>query len=334
MHGPLLQPRSPDDWQRFCSLPGLSPLTQDICQRHAPDASWLLFALSGPKARCSLWWNRTPPHDGQRLGLIGHYAARDAAAAGELLQKACDQLAEHGCTVAVGPMDGNTWRRYRLLTERGAEPPFFLEPDNPDDWPAHFTDNGFTPLAQYYSALNSDLNQRDPRADEAAGLLTGRGYRLRPLRLDRFDEELKAIYPLCLLGFRDNFLYTPLSEEEFLAMYRGLRDALQPELGVLAEHDGALVGFLLAVPDLAQKQRGVPVDTVIIKTMAVHPDHGGAGLGGWLMARCQENAARMGFRRAIHALMYETNRSRRLSSRTARVMRRYTLYARPLGPKP
>ncbi len=330
----LLQPRSPDDWRRFCSLPGLSPLTPEVCARHAPDASWLLAAGDEAAARCSLWRNGTPPHAGHRLGLIGHYAARDAAAAAEMLQKACDQLAKYGCTLAVGPMDGNTWRRYRMLTERGTEPPFFMEPDNPDDWPAHFADNGFTPLAQYYSALNSDLNRRDPRADEAAGRLADRGYRLRPLRLDRFDEELKAIYPLCLLGFRDNFLYTPLAEEEFLAQYHGLRDVLPPELGVLAEHDEALVGFLLAVPDLSQKQRGVPVDTVILKTMAVHPDHGGAGLGGLMMARCQENAARLGFRRAIHALMYEANRSRRLSSRTAQVMRRYTLYACPLTPNP
>ena len=29
---------------------------------------------------------------------------------------------ESGCTLAVGPMDGSTWRCYRLLTERGTEP--------------------------------------------------------------------------------------------------------------------------------------------------------------------------------------------------------------------
>jgi len=29
-------------------------------------------------------------------------------------------------------MDGSTWHRYRLPTERGAEPTFFLEPDNPE----------------------------------------------------------------------------------------------------------------------------------------------------------------------------------------------------------
>jgi ribosomal protein S18 acetylase RimI-like enzyme len=328
----VIRPCSPDDWQRFCSLPGLSPLTPQLCERHAPDASLLLTEGKGAAARCSLWWNNAPQCAGNRLGLIGHYAAARPGAAAEVLRRACNVLAEQGCTLAVGPMDGNTWRRYRLLTERGPEPPFFLEPDNPDDWPAHFTDNGFTPLAQYYSALNPDLNQRDPRADEAAERLAARDVRLRPLRLDRFEEELRLIYPLTLLSFRDNFLYTPLTAEEFLTMYRGLAGVLPSELQVLAEQAGTLVGFLLAAPDLLQKQRGVPVDTVVLKTMAVHPDHGGAGLGGLMMARCQEQAAHMGFRRAIHALMHESNRSRRLSGRTAQVMRRYTLFARPLVP--
>ena len=41
--------------------------------------------------------------------------------------------------MAVGPMDGSTWRRYRFITERGAEPAFFLETYNPDVWPLNFT---------------------------------------------------------------------------------------------------------------------------------------------------------------------------------------------------
>jgi GNAT superfamily N-acetyltransferase len=330
----LVQPRSPDEWRRFCALPGLSPLTPEVCQRHGPDASWLLADGGEPAARCSLWWNGTPPHDGHRLGLIGHYAAREAGAAAELLGRACVELEGQGCTLAVGPMDGNTWRRYRLLTSRGNEPLFFLEPDNPDDWPAHFTDNGFGTLAEYSSALNGDLRQRDPRADEAAARLAERGIRLRPMRPDHFEQELRDIYALSLLGFQKNFLYTPLAEEEFVEQYRGLRSYLRPELTLLAECDGALVGFLLAVPDLFQARRGGAIDTVILKSMAVHPDHGGAGLGALLMARCQEEAARLGYRRAIHALMHEANRSRRISDRTAQTIRRYTLFARPLGPRP
>jgi GNAT superfamily N-acetyltransferase len=293
----------------------------------------LLGGDGAPAARCSLWWNGTPPHAGHRLGYVGHYAARDAGSAARLLDRACEELAPH-CTLAVAPIDGNTWRRYRLLTERGTEPVFFLEPDNPDDWPGHFTANGFSPLAQYYSALNDRLDRPDPPTGELAGRLADQGVRLRRLDLSRFEEELRSLCPLALAAFARNFLYSPIAEEEFVAQYLPVRPYVRPELVHVAEKEGRPVGFMLAVPDLLQARRGQPVDAVILKTLAVHPEHTGAGLGTLLVAHCQDEAARLGYRRAVHALMYESNNSRRISSHTARTIRRYTLFARTLGAQP
>src|SRR5689334_5383125 len=106
-------------------------------------------------ARCSCWWstghtlNTDRIEHVERVGIIGHYFADDADAGTRVLNDACAQLAAHGCTIAVGPMDGNTWRSYRLVIERGSEPPFFLEPDTPDAWVSHFTAAGFDTLANY-----------------------------------------------------------------------------------------------------------------------------------------------------------------------------------------
>ena len=99
-------------------------------------------------ARCSLWWSTVPPLEGARAGYIGHYAAADDRAAETLLESACRELAKHRCAVAIGPVDGSTWRKYRFVVERGGEPPFFLEPDNPDEWPAQFLRCGFAILAR------------------------------------------------------------------------------------------------------------------------------------------------------------------------------------------
>jgi GNAT superfamily N-acetyltransferase len=330
----LVAPRTPAELEEFCSLPGLSPLTPELIARQRPDAQGMLRSSGGAvAARCSLWWSGTPSHAGQRLGYIGHYAARDAAAAAELLDWACEQLAAHAA-LAVAPIDGNTWNRYRLLTERGTEPVFFLEPDNPDDWLAHFTANGFTALANYYSALNEDLSRPDPRTGELMRRLTDRGIRLRCLNMDRFEEELRSLCHLALSSFQGNFLYTAISEEDFLAQYLPIRPYLRPELVHIAEKDNQPIGFMLAVPDLLQARRGQAIDTVILKTMAVHPDHTGGGLGTLLVAHCQDEAARLGYRRAIHALMHESNNSRRISGHTARTIRRYTLFARSLGGRP
>ena len=297
--------------------------------RHGPDLSALVLD-DGPRARCSLWWTGTPTLEGAHIGYIGHYAALDAGSGREILTWACRRLAEAGCARAIAPIDGNTWRRYRLLTERGAEPPFFLEPDNPDDMPEHFAAAGFRPLADYFSSLNNDLAIRDPRAIEAEQRLEKAGIRIRPLDPTRFHEELRAVHAVSLTAFPQNFLYAPISEEEFVAMYAGLEKQLRPELVLLAEAKDRVVGFLFAIPDLAQAARGQPIDTMIAKSMAVLPEYGGLGLGGVLMERAHAAGRALGYRRSIHALMHQDNRSRRLSSRTAHVIRRYTLYERML----
>jgi GNAT superfamily N-acetyltransferase len=330
----MLQPiavQTPAERELFCSLPGLSLLTPDLVARHAPDALWLLADASGAvAARCSLWWRHTPPHEQHRLGLIGHYAVRDGAAAAEILHLACEQLARQGCTLAVAPMDGNTWQRYRLLTERGTEPIYFLEPDNPDDWPGHFSAAGFSPLAQYFSSLIPDLEQDDSRAEETARRLAAQGVSVRGVDPGHLEDELRRVYAVALASFRDNFLYTPIDEATFLSLYHGVGSFLRPELVLLAELQGQVIGFHFGVPDLLQARRGQAIDTYIVKTLAVHPDHAGAGLGGLLTARGRQAARQLGFRRAIHALMHEDSRSRLLRSGTARTFRRYTLFARPL----
>src|SRR5689334_5449119 len=148
---------------------------------HAPDSTLVIRDDKGLRARASLWWSDAPPLPGHKVGAIGHYGAADAEASALLLAKCCRLLAERGCTIAVGPMDGNTWRRYRLIVERGSEPTFFLEPDNPDAWPLWWRDAGFGELAGYYSSLNDDLSQRDPRAAQVAPRLAANGITMREL---------------------------------------------------------------------------------------------------------------------------------------------------------
>jgi GNAT superfamily N-acetyltransferase len=332
---PMLDPVAVSDHEqqlRFCELPGLSVLTPDVVARHRPQVSLLfLNGVGKVEGRCSLWWQDTPAYAGHRLGLIGHFAVRDAESASYVLATACEQLAQHSRTLAVGPMDGNTWNRYRLLTQRGTEPPFFLEPDNPDDWPDFFIEQGFRPLAEYYSAItHSDALVR-PISGDVLDPAPPRGIAIRSLDLTRFDEELGRIHTLTLDSFRDNFLYTPIDLELFLSQYQGIRPHVRPELVLQAEHREKLIGYLFGIPDLMQAKRGQPIDTAIAKTMAVHPDHRGAGLGSLLLDSFARRAAGLGYRRVIHALMHEDNKSRRISAHSATTIRRYTLYAKPLG---
>jgi GNAT superfamily N-acetyltransferase len=250
-----------------------------------------------------------------------------------LIEEACQRLRDAGCTMAIAPMDGNTWRRYRFVIERGEEPPFFLEPEQPEAWVEHFKAAGFIELATYTSALNDDLAQEDPRLQTAASRLASRGVTIRAFDPSpaRTEVDLRRIFALSLASFSRNYLYTPIGEAEFVEQYRMVLPVVRPELVLLAEHGDALVGFLFAIPDMLEARRTGAISTIIIKTVAVAPEPAYAGLGSLLVGMVQREAHARGYRRAIHALMHEHNVSQNISRRYARTIRRYALFARALA---
>jgi GNAT superfamily N-acetyltransferase len=304
----------------------------DLLVKHAPDAHWVAIedASARAVARCSLWWKQVPQSSEGKLGVIGHYAAESRDAGACLLEHACRQFALNDCQVAVGPMDGNTWRSYRLVSDPGSAAPFFMEPQNPATWPEHFLTAQFAASARYSSALVEDLARVDPRIERTRARLGQNGIRIRAMDPDRFEAELEAIFEVSIASFQNNYLYTPISRDEFIEQYRPVEKLIRPELVALAFADHRPVGFVFALPDLLQARRGEPVTTVILKTVAVSPGRASAGLGSVLVARVHEEALRLGFKKVVHALMHENNNSKNISAHYAKPMRAYALYSRRL----
>jgi GNAT superfamily N-acetyltransferase len=321
----------PSELASYDTPRGWPVLSRDELAQQSPQRSFVATKQGSLVARCSLWWNDVPKLDDDRLGVIGHFGALNREAAVAILDAACAELSAEGCTRAVGPMDGNTWRRYRLVVERGTEPPFFLEPDNPPEWPTYFTDAGFSPLAHYFSGLNEDLSRRDPRAAAVTDRLTEGGVTVRELDVPRFEEELARIYRVAAVSFQKAFLYTPLSEDAFAAQYRAIKPIVRPELVLVAERDGEPVGFSFSVPDMLEASRGAPQRTVVFKTLAALPDRALSGLGSLMVDRTHQTARALGYTRVVHALMHESNHSRAMSERTGHSIRGYALFARALA---
>ncbi|MEX2287417.1 MAG: GNAT family N-acetyltransferase [Planctomycetaceae bacterium] len=305
------------------------PIDPSTLRQHKPDAHWELFRNNRLVGRYSLWWRRTPVFRAHHVGFIGHYAVDDDTS-DVLLRHACGQLAKRGCTLAVGPIDGNTWRTYRFITDFGKHPRFLLEPDHPPQWPAHFTREGFEPCAHYFSALCGELTCEDPRVMKIVPRLTAAGVRVRPILADAFEADLRRIFAVARVAFCDNLLYSEPSEEEFLEECRPFASRVPHDLVLLAEHAGRPVGFVFALPDLLQSRRGEPIDTIVVKTLAALPERRLAGLGQWLLAEVQHRAHDLGFRQAIHAMVRDAGHLRRISGRMAEPIRKYTLFAKVL----
>jgi hypothetical protein len=282
---------------------------------------------------------------GRPYGLLGLFEALDGhgEAVARLFSESTGWLRGIGAGAVVGPLDGDTWHRYRLSVGPWDEPPFLLEPDNPPWYEPLWTANGFTVLERYFSKRIDPaavVAHLEGRAREALAA----GYRLRPLDPARFEAELRTIYELSRRIFARNFLYTEISREEFVRLYAGARALLDPGLVLFARSpEGEDAGFLFAYPDLFRAvaamrgERGLlarlrflrhrrEADAVDFKTIGVLDGHRRSGVAAALFHEGHRRAVEKGYARANHCLYKEGNPSGDLDGGQGTVFREHRLY--------
>ncbi len=295
-----------------------------------PDAR-VVFRNEGDRAEghAAVWFSETPLLECRRIGTIGDFSADDPTVAAALLEGAFERLREAGCGIAVGPMNGNTWRHHRFVIESNGRDPFLLEPRNPPEQPAWWEQAGFRILSRYSSSVIR-LGEDGEISSALGKRLLRSGVVLRRLEPAMYEEELKRIHSVSLKSFAGNFLYTPLSEEAFLDAYRKVRERVDPDLVMLAERDGATCGFVFGIPDLEALARGEK-PALIVKTLAVDPASRCAGLGSWLVNELHRVGREKGYTEAIHALQHDSNSSLKITGRHhGGVFRRYALFSKTL----
>ncbi|MDQ8200861.1 hypothetical protein QEH56_22025 [Pelagicoccus enzymogenes] len=309
---------------------GITPLSQEEWKRLKPDIHLALIEADHLVSRCSVWQNSLRPEDGKAPAAIGHFEAADSEAGTKILKAACQWLAQRGCQLAVGPMDANTWNKYRLVTYSNGRSPFLLEPSHPTFYVEAWNRAGFEPLVEYHSTEMPPKTEADPRLEKTKSRLQTLGVSIRNLRLDEYERDLGGIYVVSRRAFEPNNFYTPIEEKDFLKIYRPYQDKIDPELVFIAERAGETVGFVFGIPDLSQRVRNETIDTVIYKTIATLPRREFAGLGMWLshLAHCQ--AARKGYRKFINALITSQSKLRYAEENETVEFRRYTLFGRLL----
>ncbi len=69
------------------------------------------------------------------------FACETAEAGATAIRAAMAELKAEGFEAVLGPMDGDTWGKHRLVIESDGRPPFLMEPHNPP----HYVD-AFEPV--------------------------------------------------------------------------------------------------------------------------------------------------------------------------------------------
>ena len=280
-------------------------------------------------ARAAVWTNPDVRYLGETPGLIGSFECIDDAECAAAVLGACEErIRADGYGRVVGPMNGTTWAPYRLALPEGAPCRFPLEPRNPAYYCALWESLVYRVIANYTSSSFPLGPDSFPRLEKAKRIMSARGITASDFRPDRLDDELNAIFDVSVVSFRNNYLYAPITREEFFAQYRPIVSRLRPHDAVIGRRaDGTPVGFVFGFPNPY-----APAGTeYVLKTIAVLPYSDCRGLGGLLVDWMTKSAYEDGFRLAYHALMHEDNISSNMGNHAhARVCRRYRLYAKDL----
>ncbi|MGO9392975.1 hypothetical protein [Rhodoblastus sp.] len=259
-----------------------------------------------------------PSWDGRRTAALGELKFADAAAGAALVDSVALELAADGFGAMIGPMDGDTWHRYRVVVESDGSRPFLMEPTSGPYDLKILEAVGFSRLVEYVSA-------RAPVAPPEAVEHVHDDIEVAAWDGKNAELLIGHVYDASLAAFAGAAFYKPLPKEDFLALYAPIIPAVDPRFVFFArDKDGRPVGFLFGMPDrLAPDGERC----AILKTYAGSV----RGVGRLLAQKFHIVARDLGLTGVIHALMRCDNVSRGASlMHGGQVFRRYALMGRAL----
>jgi GNAT superfamily N-acetyltransferase len=200
-------------------------------------------------------------HWQQPIGLFGSFeCVNDPLAARMLLDAAAAWLRAQGMQVMRGPWSFAS-QEWGLVVE-GFEPqPVILAPYNPPYYNDFITSFGLTKVMDLL-VYEADM-KKGYRILERILILTDKvaaryGVSVRPINMDRLEEEVVTIMRLANQSISDNWGFYPVTDAEARAMAHDLKQIVNPEALLIAEDaSGEPIGFALSLPDVNQVLKGL-----------------------------------------------------------------------------
>lgn len=235
--------------------------------RHAAGCGFVAIRDGQPVGRlfASLDDNLAQP-EGQRVGHVGYFVCGDDAGCAKALFNAAEEwLGARGVTHVHGPMNLNIYTGYRLQMTGFDSVPFPGEPRNQEYYPALMQNAGYEVHATWrswempneYVRLTVEHRGSGISASDVQGLTT------RPVQVEHLQAEILCVYDCALEVFSNNYGFSTVSREEFVAAYLPLEPLLDPDLfHFLLNGEGEPVGFVLGYWDSPVERSRVVFHTV------------------------------------------------------------------------
>jgi GNAT superfamily N-acetyltransferase len=192
---------------------------------------------------------------GDRVGFFGFFECiEDQAVADALLEAAGKWCRDLGHDILRGPASFSVNDECGLLVDGFDAPPALMMPHNPRYYIGLLERAGFTKAKDLWVYQGGSEERYVPVPDrlaKATELIRQRqGITLRPLNLKDFQGEVERIKELYNSAWEKNWGFVPMTEHEIDHLAEQFKPVVIPELVPMAEKEGKLIGFGIALPDL------------------------------------------------------------------------------------
>jgi GNAT superfamily N-acetyltransferase len=280
----------------------------------------------------------------ENAGFFGFFECiDDQAVADALLQRAKRWVFDRGAKFLRGPVNPSTNYECGTLVEGFDSDPMVMMPYNPEYYPVLLERAGLHKSKDLFAWLSNantiDIKKIDRVADKA---VKGNGVTVRPIDMKNFDADVENVWNIYNSAWERNWGFIPMSKEEFQLQGKEMKQILKPDLVLIGEVEGRVVGFALALPDINQALKpaqGKLIPTGLIKilyyqrlvksvrvlALGVVEEYRASGLAAGFYATLVRNARKLGYGDCEMSWILEDNV---LMNRSLEVMgaKRYKIY--------
>ncbi|WP_421940220.1 hypothetical protein [Pedobacter sp.] len=189
-------------------------------------------------------------------GFFGFFDTIDDIEVATLLINAAQAWLEaKGMTRIMGPVNFSTNEVCGLLIEGFDGPPVAMMPYNKPYYLPLLDKLGFqknVDLRAYRYTAGTYSDRSVKLIDRIEERLQRNNIILRTINLKKFKDECNAIREVYNKAWDKNLGFVPMTDKEFDYTAKDLKMILDPDFCIIAEQEGKIVGFALAIPDINQ----------------------------------------------------------------------------------
>ncbi len=328
---------------------------------HARVEYFMAFRDDEPIGTIAAFTN-TAYNDFQQVnvGFFGFFEVLEDREAAHALLKAAEKWARAaGHDSIMGPAQFSTNDESFLLIDGYDDPPRALMTYNPPYYLEFIQSAGFQKVMDSWAySLNlpdfmKNMPEKLKRVVEK--VREKQRLKLRPIRMKEFDTEVDRFKKVYNKSWERNWGFVPMTDAEIDQLAANLKPIIDPDLVLMVEVDGEVIGFSLTVPDLNQPllhaypHPSVPETLTMVKllwhwkvrkrakwirviALGVLPEYRARGVDALMYMETAKRAAAKGYLWAEGSWILENNEpmNRAIQMLGGEVYKTYRMFEKPL----